>query len=119
MEKFSIIKQSNQIDRFVNLNLAGKEFVSEFDIARNQAIEMLKELKAYKDAEESGLLLRLPCKFGTTIYWLNPNFERNDFEIEEMKFSIEMLCFIDWFGKYAFLTYEEAEAGLKALQEGE
>lgn len=80
---------------------------------------MIDKLAAYEDAEEAGLLLKLPCKFGTTIYWLNPNFERNDFEIEEMKFSIEMLCFIDWFGKYAFLTYEEAEAGLKALQEGE
>ena len=81
--------------------------------------EAMNKLAAYEDAEEQGLLLKLPCKFGTTIYWLNPNFERNDFEIEEMKFSIEMLCFIDWFGKYAFLTYEEAEAGLKALQEGE
>lgn len=28
----------------------------------------LKELKSYKDAEEQGLLVRLPCKVGDTMY---------------------------------------------------
>ena len=30
-----------------------------------QLIAQLEELKQYKDAEEQGLLLRLPCKVGT------------------------------------------------------
>lgn len=30
--------------------------------------ELLKELKSYKDAEEQGLLVRLPCKVGDTMY---------------------------------------------------
>ena len=28
----------------------------------------LKELKAYRDAEEQGLLIKLPCKVGDTVY---------------------------------------------------
>ena len=30
----------------------------------------LKKLKEYEDAEEQGLLLRLPCKVGDTIYYI-------------------------------------------------
>lgn len=30
----------------------------------------LKELKSYKDAEEQGLLVRLPCKVGATVWEL-------------------------------------------------
>ena len=33
-----------------------------------QLIAMIEELKWYKDAEEQGLLLRLPCKVGDTVY---------------------------------------------------
>ena len=34
-------------------------------------ISFLEELKAYRDAEEQGLLLRLPCKVGDAIYRIN------------------------------------------------
>lgn len=30
--------------------------------------ELLEELKSYKDLEEQGLLVRLPCKVGDTVY---------------------------------------------------
>lgn len=30
--------------------------------------DIVKELKQYRDAEEQGLLLRLPCKVGDTVY---------------------------------------------------
>lgn len=33
-----------------------------------QLAEWLEELKSYKDAEEQGLLVRLPCKVGDTMY---------------------------------------------------
>ena len=33
-----------------------------------QLAEWLEELKAYKNAEEQGLLLRLPCKIRDTVY---------------------------------------------------
>ena len=34
----------------------------------NQLAEWLEELKSYKDAEEQGLLVRLPCPIGTTVW---------------------------------------------------
>ena len=33
-----------------------------------QLAEWLEELKSYKEAEEQGLLVRLPCKVGDTMY---------------------------------------------------
>ena len=33
-----------------------------------QLAEWLEELKSYKDLEEQGLLVRLPCKVGDTMY---------------------------------------------------
>ena len=36
----------------------------------SQLVEWLEELKAYREAEEQGLLWRLPCKVGDTIYKL-------------------------------------------------
>lgn len=33
-----------------------------------QLVEWLEELKFYKEAEEQGLLVRLPCKVGDTMY---------------------------------------------------
>lgn len=138
MKKFSIdtvialIKQSNQIDKFVNVNLTGKEFISEFDIAKSQSVEMLKELKEYKEAEEQGLLLRLPCEIGFAVYALTPfceiceapineedaciNCTRNHLDlVTQTKFDYEM---IPMFGKRIFLNKAEAEAALQKMQEG-
>ena len=36
-----------------------------------QLAEWLEELKSYKDLEEQGLLVRLPCKVGDTVYRVN------------------------------------------------
>ena len=38
--------------------------------AKSKLVEYLKELKAYKEAEEQGLLLKLPCKVGDTVFVL-------------------------------------------------
>ena len=35
---------------------------------------ILQSLADYEDAEEQGLLLRLPCKVGSTVWWLNGKF---------------------------------------------
>ena len=36
-------------------------------------LDFLKELRKYRDAEEQGLLLRLPCAEGTTVYIIDNN----------------------------------------------
>lgn len=105
-------------------------------------LEFLKELKEYRDAEEQGLLLRLPCKVGDTVFCI---FERrtkcteNDREFDEYscqgceclecdsrteKYVYEMKAYgLDWivanlsrFGKTVFLTKEEAEAALEKMK---
>lgn len=35
--------------------------------------QIYDRLAEYEDAEEQGLLIRLPCKVGDTVYWLNYN----------------------------------------------
>lgn len=36
--------------------------------------DMIDKLAAYEDAEEKGLLVRLPCKIGNTVYTLRENY---------------------------------------------
>ena len=44
-----------------------------------QIAEYLEELKSYKDLEEQGLLVRLPCKIGGTLYSINYSNKRQQF----------------------------------------
>ena len=41
---------------------------------------MIEKLAAYEDAEEQGLLLKLPCKVGDTVWFVGNKFV-NDYEI--------------------------------------
>lgn len=97
-----------------------------------QVREWLKELKKYKDAEEQGLLLKLPCKVGDTVYSVT-----RDFISEYTICSIEMYnegFFFNWrcekgiyinvrgftnfdIGETVFLTKEEAEQALAEMKE--
>ena len=98
-------------------------------------------LQEYKDLEEQGLLLRLPCKVGDTLYIIEPRvynykkhegvqkgickgYELNDrygwvVKVELEKGEKHTLYFYNFskFGKTAFLTREEAEQKLKELEE--
>lgn len=77
--------------------------------------EIPVRLKQYEDAEEQGLLLRLPCPIGTKVYALvnecEEMYEPSSWytTISEEKFDFYM---IDVFGKEVFLTREEAESAL-------
>ena len=51
-----------------------------------QVAEYLKKLKEYKDLEEQGLLLRLPCKVGDPVYLIDRD-ENNKFKIYEGKWE--------------------------------
>ena len=96
---------------------------------------LINKLAAYEDAEEQGLLLRLPCKVGDTLYRVNKGAKEpvimmrviqlyikqihkdrtvmridaiNDADMGE---SCYLLCDI---GERIFLTRAEAEAKLKS-----
>ena len=82
----------------------------------------------YKRLEEQGLLLRLPCRVGTSVYMIGQDCggdalycRRGDCEgcsdlynfVEESKFEAYMLEDI---GNTVFLTQEEAEQKLKEME---
>lgn len=90
-------------------------------------MKLAEKLKDYEDAEENGLLLRLPCKVGDHIYIIKP------YGIEEAIITgiseaddIDCFCFkvyidpdydeiiaLEEFNDTWFLSREEAEAKLK------
>ena len=116
-------------------NKGGVAFTFDLDITceRSEIKKILKvaeKLKNYEDAEEQGLLLRLPCKVGDNIYIIKP------YGIEEASITgiseaddIDCFCFeiyidpdcheiiaLEEFNDTWFLTKEEAEAKLKEME---
>lgn len=86
------------------------------------------KLGAYEDAEEQGLLLRLPCKVGTPVYMVAQDCGGDTLDcrcmdcedcrylyrfVEENSFDTYM-C--DAIGKTVFLTREEAEKALADMK---
>ena len=70
----------------------------------------------YEDLEEQGLLLRLPCKFNETVYWIRPNVMGKPTEVMETRFDDSMISRLDLFGKVFFTSREEAEAALEKMK---
>ena len=116
-------------------NKGGVAFTFDLDITceRSEIKKILKvaeKLKNYEDAEEQGLLLRLPCKVGDNIYIIKP------YGIEEASITgiseaddIDCFCFeiyidpdcheiiaLEEFNDTWFLTKAEAEAKLKEME---
>lgn len=105
--------------------------------------DVMKRLAEYEDAEEQGLLLRLPCKVGDTVYCIfskrtkctehNQEFDEYnclgceclECDSRKEKYVQEMKAYrLDWivdnldrFGKTVFLTKEEAEQELANRQQ--
>lgn len=75
--------------------------------------ELRESLKEYEDAEEQGVLLRLPCPLGTKIYCIH-----NGFVEEGMFFEMSCFKFKDYYKKSWFLTKEEAEQALADMKGG-
>ena len=90
-----------------------------------------EKLADYEDAEEKGLLLRLPCKVGTEVYnitWWDDVQEKvvvkgKTYYRTVHKHKVTKSTFryfdIDEFGKTIFLTKEEAEAKMTEMEGAE
>lgn len=101
-----------------------------------QLAEWLKELKSYKDAEEQGLLVRVLCKVGDTVYRVNAGAKQ---PIIPMTVSeIHFLCYkneravrfdaigkedmgescyrLEDIGRIVFLTREETKKKLEEMK---
>lgn len=108
----------------------GFEYCSKEDWENCETIaDVIDKLADYEDLEEQGRLLKLPCKVGDTVYYINP--DKNTInELVVYGFDIRPLqrfvydymgarLNFNQFGKTVFLTESEAEAKLKELRGGE
>lgn len=104
----------------------------EYGKANLQAL--INKLAAYEDAEEQGLLLKLPCKVGDIVWEINAERKRiSKFVIESITIYPCNVIQFNWtllegiyknvvgfskteLGITVFLTREEAEAKLKEME---
>lgn len=86
------------------------------ELKKYQSIGTIDEFKNLKDAEEQGLLLRLPCKIGDDVWKIisrSDDFIGYSYKtISRVSFRLDMLKEM---GKTAFLTQEEAEQALNMI----
>jgi hypothetical protein len=79
--------------------------------------EVLEKLAEYEDLEEQGMLLKLPCKIGDTVYRVmhRDRRDRSDSFIRRTilgEHNLYRIVVNGEFGKTVFLTAEEAEAAI-------
>ena len=112
---------------------------------RTNVFAIYNALGQYEDAEEAGLLVRLPCKVGDTLYRIYTTYEELETGVDELTYAprveavvVEDICLsrsaryitvlterLGWHIRYAlsdvrkylFSTAEEAEQALKETQE--
>ena len=99
--------------------------------------DLRTRLKSYEDAEEQGLLLRLPCKVGDTLYRVNKGAKEPVIMMRVIQLYVKQLhkdrtviridaindndmdesCyFLEDIGEKVFFTREEAETKLKEME---
>lgn len=100
--------------------------------ARILTYEEANKWQEYKDLEEQGLLVRLPCNVGDDLYCIVNgevkklkvhSFGVPDFEITDIEFKyvdgFKIVRFVGEVGKTVFLTREEAEKKLEEMKNAE
>lgn len=113
-----------------------------YDLFYEITFKVLQKLGKYEDAEEQGLLLKLPCKVGDKVYQISENFiepctvetiflgkyrDRNGnwcnmaeiyYDRDDCPYVSTEIYFTD-IGETVFLTETEAEAKLKEMEEND
>ena len=113
------------MDRLTNRD---KEIPTLFDNAEYW-LQAYFKLKDYENADEQGLLLRLPVPIGTTVYKFEPLAKGTERYIKTTITGYEVFDNSIWFtfanglgrniedfGKYVFLTQAEAEQKLNEME---
>lgn len=92
--------------------------ITQLAVARRfRALETIAERLANREqAEEQGLLLRLPCKVGTDVYYILGIPNETPCTIDSCVFKLSDVHKI---GESLFLTREEAEAKLAEMEGAE
>lgn len=116
----------------INSGWTGEELLKpKFKPLKMSKAEMAKEIRAWRNAEEQGLLMRLPCKVGDSLYCIVNgevkklkvhSFGMSAFGITDIEFKyvdgFKILRFIGELGKTVFLTREEAKKKLEEMENG-
>lgn len=98
------------------------------EMSAHQSRMAIAKLATYEQAEEQGLLLRLPCKVGSNIYRITDDgvdvADCREIRVADEEMYIESNTFCDWIsfdkiGNTVFLTEEEAETKLKEMEGAE
>lgn len=132
------VARKNRINKEKNTIILPNSFISSNDCADKygQVAKWLEELKSYKDLEEQGLLVRLPCKVGDTVYRVNagakqPIIPMTVSEIHFLCYKNERvvrfdaiskgdmgeICYrLEDIGRIVFLTHEEAVNKLEEMK---
>ena len=109
-----------------------EENIKQFLEKHSTTGEVIEKLAEYERLEEQGLLFRLPCKVGDTVWFVGNKFV-NDYEIRRYivdETGIDCIQVakeidgkdywnsfsMDTFGKTVFLTKEEAERKLESMK---
>ena len=82
------VARKNRINKEKNTIIIPNSFISSNDCADKygQVAKWLEELKSYKELEEQGLLVRLPCKVGDTV-WDNDFGYPESYEIKAFSYG--------------------------------
>lgn len=122
------------MDRLTNIGTKGEIYITDNDETRRigQKEAAYAKLKEYEDIEESGLLVRLPCKVGDTVYVVAKGDEFRPDSVDEaiinqfkMRAKETIAEVYVGYGRYTeldldeiYLTKEEGEQALKEARKG-
>lgn len=84
-------------------------------VKQHDYISAARKLCDYEDLEEQGLLVRLPCKVGTEVYYILGIPNKTPCAIDKCVFK---LSDIDKIGESLFLTHKETEKKLEEMKNG-
>lgn len=106
----------------MELSIHDLRYIASMNVERCRLLKEINEankrIAEYKESEENGLLLKLPCKVGTKVYHIHtlPRTNRKVIgEVDADAFFLTLCVIEGRFGKSAFLTQEEAQNALTEL----
>lgn len=128
MERLTTKWKDNLYDTFDPIDIVDNEY------SKINYEKLLTKLGQYEDAEKQGLLLKLPCKAGDTVWYIDDDNDDYPLEFIITKIDVEENCYLryharekdncgkigfikDDIGKTVLLTKDAAEQALKQMGE--
>ena len=125
MERLTYVTENGEV-LFHPADLPDDEGMTITQLAKDgryKALEEIAERLANREqAEEQGLLLRLPCKVGDSVYrfwYVDEKPYKVQTQVIRTLANLVAIMESGEFGKSVFLSLEEAEAKLKEMEENQ